>query len=58
MIMKQKDMNIGFGTQNITTELKRKEVITNIQTADFFTGVTKFIILMVTKLFDKSPLDS
>ena len=56
--MKPKDMNIGFGTQNITTELKRKEVITNIQTANFFTGVTKVIIFMVTKLFDKSPLDS
>ena len=51
-------MNIGFGTRNIITELKRKKTITNIQTANFFTDVTKFIIFMVTKLFDKSPLDS
>ena len=28
-------MNIGFGTQNIITKLKRKDVITNIQVAIF-----------------------
>ena len=55
--MKPKVMNIGFGTRNIITELKRKDVITNTQTANFFTDVTKFIISMVKKLFDKSPLD-
>ena len=27
--MKPRDINIDFGTQNITTELKRKDVITN-----------------------------
>ena len=42
VIMKPKDMNIGFGMQNIITELKRKDVIAN-----FFTDVTKFIISMV-----------
>ena len=57
VIMKPKDMNIGFGTRNIITELKRKDVITNTQTANFFTDVTKFIISMVKKLFDKSPLE-
>ena len=40
--MKSKDMNIGFGMQNIITELKRKDVLAN-----FFTDVTKFIISMV-----------
>ena len=29
VIMKPRDINIDFGTQNITTELKRKDVITN-----------------------------
>ena len=57
VILKPKDMNIGFGTRNIITELKRKDVITNTQTAIFFTDVTKFIISMVNKLFDKSPLE-
>ena len=57
VIMKPKDMNIGFGTRNVITELKRKDVITNTQTANFFTDVTKFIISMVKKLFDKSPLE-
>ena len=57
VIMKPKDMNIGFGTRNIITELKRKDVITNTQTANFFTDVTKFIISMVKKLFDKNPLE-
>ena len=33
--MKPKDMNIGFGTRNIIIELKRKDVITNTQTANF-----------------------
>ena len=57
VIMKPKDMNIGFVARNIITELKRKDVITNTQTANFFTGVTKFIISMVKKLFDKSALE-
>ena len=35
VIMKPKDMNIGFGTRNIIIELKRKDVITNTQTANF-----------------------
>ena len=39
-------MNIGFGMRNIITELKRKDVITNTQTVNFFTDVTKFIIPM------------
>ena len=34
VIMKPKDMNIGFGTRNIIIELKRKD-ITNTQTANF-----------------------
>ena len=29
VIMKPRDINIDFGTQNISTELKRKDVITN-----------------------------
>ena len=42
VIVKPKDMNIGFGTQNIVTELKRKDVITNTKTANFFTKVYNF----------------
>ena len=57
LIMKPKDMNIGFGTRNIITDLKRKDAIRNTQTANFFTDVTKFIISMVKKLFDKNPLE-
>ena len=57
LIMKPKDMNIGFGARNIITELKRKDVITNTLTANSFTDVTKFIISMVKKLFHKSPLE-
>ena len=68
--MKPKDMNIGFGTRNVIIELKRKDVlireilslnwkdvITNTQTANFFTDVTMFIISMVKKLFGKSPFE-
>ena len=40
-------MNIGFGTRNIVTKLKRKDVITNTQTSNSFTDVTKFIIYIV-----------
>ena len=56
VIMQLIDMNIGFGTRNIITEFKRKDAITNTQTANFFT-VTKFLISMVKKLFHKSPLE-
>ena len=55
--MKPKDMNIGFGTRNFINEFKRKIIITNTQTANFFTDVTKFIISMIKKVFDKSPLE-
>ena len=55
--MKPKDTNIGFGTGNIITELKRKNAIRNTHTANFFTDVTKFIISMVKKLFDKNALE-
>ena len=48
--MKPKDMNIGLGTRNFISEFKRKIVITNTQTAIFFTDVTKFIISMVKKV--------
>ena len=57
VIMQLIDMNIGFGTRNIITEFKRKDAITNTQTANFFTNVTKFLISMVKKLFHKSPLE-
>ena len=55
--MKPKDTNIGFGTGNIITELKRKNAIRNTHTANFFTDVTKFVISMVKKLFDKNALE-
>ena len=57
LIMKPKDTNIGFGTGNIITELKRKNAIRNTHTANFFTDVTKFVISMVKKLFDKNALE-
>ena len=57
VIMQLIDMNIGFGSRNIITEFKRKDAITNTQTANFFTNVTKFLISMVKKLFHKSPLE-
>ena len=57
VIMQLIDMNIGFGTRNIITEFKRKDAITNTQTANFFTNVTKFLISMVKKLFHKIPLE-
>ena len=37
--------------------MKRKDVITNTQTANFFTDVTKFIIFLVKQLFDKNPVE-
>ena len=54
VILKPKGMNIGFSTQNIITELKRKDVTTNTQAANFFTDVT---ISVVKKLFDKNSLE-
>ena len=55
--MKPKNMNIGFGMRNSITELKRKKIITNTQTANFFTDATKFIISMVKKILDKSHFE-
>ena len=36
MIMKPKDMNTGFGMQNIITELKREDVIINTNSYFFY----------------------
>ena len=57
VILKPKGMNIGFSTRTIITELKRKDVTTNTQAANFFTDVTKFTISVVKKLFDKNSLE-
>ena len=34
--MKLIDMNIGFGTRNMITELTRKDAMRNTQTANFY----------------------
>ena len=56
VIMKAKDINIGFASRSVITELKRKDLVTNAQVAKLFNDAIMFVRSIVVKLFDNSPL--
>ena len=48
-LLKLKDINIGFAASSTLKELKRKDLITNGQTASFFSDVMLFICSLQCK---------
>ena len=55
-ITKPKDMNIGFAARLSIQELRKNDEIRNSDVAAFLSLSTKFIVAILKKLFEKSPV--
>ena len=53
---KNKDYNIGFATEQILNELKKKDLVKNADLKEFYCDVRKCVIAAMKKLNEKSPL--
>ena len=51
-------MNTGFGARSLLTEVGRKDKVKSSDLAEFFTSGVLFIVIIIKKLFEKSPLAS
>ena len=51
-------MSIGFAAKQVIRILKRSDIVGNSQIKEFHCGATQFIIEVLSKLFEKSPLGS
>lgn len=52
------EIELGFGVKNIIKDLKRKDTITNKEVAEFKIEAQRFIISVLQKLFERSPIKS
>ena len=57
-LLNSKDINLGFAVPNIIAKLRRNATVTLAELKEFKGGTQKFIIGMMVKLFERSPLDS
>ena len=57
-MVKPSDINIGFGSRALITDLKKKDGINNSLIAKFLTECIVFVVTILKKLFDKSPAGS
>ena len=55
-LLNLKDINLRFAVHKIIVKLKRGDTITYVEVKEFKVGTQKFIIGMITKLFERSPL--
>ena len=53
-----KDMNIGFAAEALLKELQKKHVITAKQLKDFREEARMFVVTILKKLTEKSPIAS
>ena len=51
-----KDINLGFTVPNIIAKLRRNDTVMLAKVKEYIFGALKFIIGMITKLFERSPL--
>lgn len=51
-------MSIGFAAEQVIQNLRRSGMVGNSQIKEFYCGVKRFIIEMLSKLFERSPLCS
>jgi len=51
-------MSIGFAAEQVIQNLKRSDIVRNSQIKEFYCGAKRFIIEMLSKLFERSPLGS
>ena len=56
-LLNLKDINLGFAVPNIIVKL-RSDDVTLAEVKEFKVGTEKFIIGMITKLFERGPLGS
>ena len=56
-LLNLKDINLGFAVPNIIAKL-RSDIVTLAEVKEFKVGTEKFIIGMIAKLFERSPLGS
>ena len=54
--MKPKDMNVGFSTTAAIVDLRKKDLVTKKQIADFFSDVIIFLVSLIEKIFERSPI--
>ena len=57
-LLNLKDINLGFAVPNIIAKLRRNDTATLAEVKEFKVGTQKFIIGMIIKLFEWSPLGS
>ena len=56
--LKCKEINLGFGTRKCITDLKKSDLVSTKDYAAFINNCISFITIIVSKLFEKSPLSS
>ena len=57
-LLNLKDINLGFAVSNIIVKLRRNDTLTLAEVKEFKIGTQKFIIGMIRKLLERSPLGS
>ena len=57
-LLNLKGINLGFAVPNIIAELRRNDTATLAEVKEVKVGTQKFIIGMIIKLFERSPLGS
>ena len=57
-LLNLKDINLGFAVPNVIAKLRRNDTLTLAEVKEFKVGTQKFIIGMIRKLFERSPLGS
>ena len=56
--LKAKEINLGFGTRRCITELKESDLVSRKDHTAFINDCISFITVIVSKLFERSPLSS
>ena len=51
-----KDMNVGFSTTAVIADLRKKDLVTKKQIADFFSDVITFLVSLIEKMFERCPI--
>ena len=55
VLMKLKDLNTVFPTTSFTTVLKREDIVSSTQLANFYNDAINIITCFVQKLFEQTP---
>ena len=56
--LKAKEINLGFGTRKCVTDLKKSDLVSTKDHTAFINDCVSFITVVISKLFERSPLSS